>query len=383
MTALKLGLIISNDWELYGDGSGDFYENQYKPTEELLKTCEEHGAKLTLMAEVGQQWAHPKLGETEKWAFEIAAAWENQVKDAVKRRHDVQLHLHPQWFKATFIDGKWVLDSKYSVFSGLSQSEQEEILKAGKEYLENLLRPVDSEYSCIGFRAGGACIKPYKNVVQSLLNVGILSDTSVTKGLFEYNHYDYRDAHSHYKPWFTSPSNIKLQGKKNTGLLEIPIYSVSIIDSPLLRKTFFPHVVYRYNFRSPLSKREKNWIKSRNKDVLKRYSLLQRPAIRDNITNVNWIISQIIKKGRLQLDYVSVPASIFVNMLQRLAERIEQNRKNDKEFIFPVMAFGHVKSMTTCDNINLIFEKIKAQFGENVIFWTYSDAIRYWIDYFK
>jgi hypothetical protein len=116
---------------------------------------------------------------------------------------------------------------------------------------------------------------------------------------------------------------------------------------------------------------------------LKRYSLLQRPAIRDNFTNVKWLLSQVIKKERLQLDYVSVPASIFVYMLQKLVEEIEQNNPNDRELIFPVMAFGHVKSMTTCDNINLIFEKIKAQFGEKVIFWTFSDATRYWIDYFK
>jgi len=375
---LKLGLIVSNDWELYGDGSGKFYEHQYKPTEDLLITCEEHGAKLTLMAEVGQQWAHQKLGETEKWAYDIAKAWETQAKDAIKRKHDVQLHLHPQWLKATFINGKWVLDSKYSVFSGLPQREQEEVLKAGKEYLENLLHPVDTQYSCIGFRAGATYTKPYKNVVQSLLNVGILSDTSVTKG-----DYDYRDAHSHYKPWFTNLSNIKIQGKANSELLEIPIYSVPIIDSPLLRKTFFPHVVYRYNFGLTLPKRDKNWIKSRNKYVLNRCSLLQRPVIRNNMTNVKWIISQVIRKGCLQLDYVSVPASIFVYMLQRLAEEIEQNSRCDKELIFPVMAFGHVKAMTTCDNINRIFEKIKAQFGGKVIFWTYSDAIQYWIDHFK
>jgi hypothetical protein len=219
---LKLGLIISNDWELYGDGSGNFYDDQYKPTEELLKTCEDYGAKLTLMAEVGQQWAHQKLGETEKWAYDIAEVWETQAQDAIRRKHDVQLHFHPQWFKAAFIDGKWVLDSKYSLFSSLPQGEQEEILKTGKEYLEKLLRLIDPEYSCIGFRAGGACIKPYKNIVQSLLNVGILSDTSVTKGLFEYNHYDYRDAHSHYKPWFTSPSNIKVQGKKKLDFWKYP-----------------------------------------------------------------------------------------------------------------------------------------------------------------
>ena len=385
---MRLGLIISNDWELYGDGSGDFYEVQYKPTEELLKTCEKHDVKLTLMAEVGQQWAYKKLGKTEKWALDIAKAWESQLRDVVKRGHDVQLHFHPQWFNATFTNDNWVLDTKYSVFSSLPQREQENILEAGKEYLENLLRPVNPEYSCIGFRAGALSTEPYKNLVHSLLNVGILADTSVTDS--------YRNARSHFKPWFMDSSNIKVQEKTDTGLLEIPIYSIPIIDSPILRKTFLPNFIYKYNFGLTLSKREKTWIKSRNKEMLKRYSLSQRPAIRDNITNVKWILSQIITRGCLRLDYVSIPASIFVNILQKLAEKVEHDCPNrrqplsefrsghsqdDKEYILPVMASGHVKSIITYDNINLIFEKIKSKFGEKVIFWTFSDAIRYWINF--
>jgi len=52
---MKLALILTNDWELFGDGSGDYFEIQHKPLEELLDTVEDHGAKLTVMAEVGQQ----------------------------------------------------------------------------------------------------------------------------------------------------------------------------------------------------------------------------------------------------------------------------------------------------------------------------------------
>lgn len=380
---MKLGVIISNDWELYGDGSGDFYDDQYRLTEELLEVCENHGAKLTLMAEVGQQWAHQKISRTEGWALDVVTSWENQLIDTVKRQHDVQLHLHPQWIgPITFTNGKWQLDSRYLVFSGLSEREQEGVLRSGKQYLDNLLRPVKPEYSCIGFRAGGSTTKPYKNIVQSLLNVGILSDTSVIKGCFEHGQCDYRRAYSNYEPWFVEPSDIMSQGQTNTGILEIPIYSVPITDSPVLRKTYLPHFVYRYNFGLALPKRERDWVKLRNKNILERYSLLQRPTIRNNATNVKWIISQIISRNSLRLAYDFLPASVFIYMLHRLAEKIERRGKHGKEFVFPVMAFGHVKGMTTCDNINLIFEKIKGEFGDKVVFWTYSDAVRYWMDNF-
>ena len=44
---MKIGLVLTNDWELFGDGSGDYYELQYKPLEDLLKILKEYEAKIT------------------------------------------------------------------------------------------------------------------------------------------------------------------------------------------------------------------------------------------------------------------------------------------------------------------------------------------------
>jgi len=84
---MKLGLIISNDWELFGDGSGDYFEVQHRPLEALLQTVEDHGAKLTVMAEVAQQWAHQRISPHAPWAREVVEAWESilRVKDVSTR----------------------------------------------------------------------------------------------------------------------------------------------------------------------------------------------------------------------------------------------------------------------------------------------------------
>lgn len=380
---MKLGLIISNDWELFGDGSGDFYEIQYKPTEALLKTCEEHGAKLTLMAEVAQQWAHQKLGAKEEWALEISQAWEYQLKDVIKRKHDVQLHLHPQWLNSTFNNSRWILDYNEWAISALPPNRQEECLKDGKQYLDRLLMPVDPSYSCLGFRAGGYCIEPSQIVIQSLLRAGIICDTSVTKGLFEPGNYDYRDAYSNYLPWFVSNSSIKYMGDTKDELLEIPIHSVPIIDSAIFRQLIGSSFIYKYNFGLTLSKSEKLWIKTKNKEVSKRYPLLQRPFMKSKMKSVRWIISKLISKQALELDYDYIPASVFVWMLQQLAEKVELNTKNDKEQIIPVMSSGHVKGMPSCENINLILEKIRSELGAKIVFWTLSDAVNYWINRYR
>ena len=58
---MKIGLVFINDWELFGDGSGDYFKIQHQPLLELLDTVELHGARLTVMAEVAQQWAYRNL----------------------------------------------------------------------------------------------------------------------------------------------------------------------------------------------------------------------------------------------------------------------------------------------------------------------------------
>ena len=92
---MKIGLVLSNDWELFGNGSGDYFEIQHHPLQQLLDVVEGHGAPLTVLAEIGQQWAHQRLGQQESWAHDIACAWESILQDTIRRGSDVQLHLHP------------------------------------------------------------------------------------------------------------------------------------------------------------------------------------------------------------------------------------------------------------------------------------------------
>src|SRR5262249_21791631 len=157
---------FSNDWELYGDGSGDYYELQEASLKALLTALENHGAKLTVMAELGQQWAHLEIGEKESWAREIAQSWERTLAEVVKRGSDVQLHLHPQWLNAKHENGRWTLDlSRWSI-SSLDHQAIEAVLLKGKRYLESLLKGIDPDYECIAFRAGAYCIQPSNIVIR-------------------------------------------------------------------------------------------------------------------------------------------------------------------------------------------------------------------------
>ena len=55
---MKIGLVFTNDWELFGDGSGDYFEVQHNPLKDLLKVFDKYNAKLSIMAETFQQLKH-------------------------------------------------------------------------------------------------------------------------------------------------------------------------------------------------------------------------------------------------------------------------------------------------------------------------------------
>lgn len=375
---MKLGLIISNDWELFGDGSGDYFKIQHRPVEALLDVVEAHGGKLTIMAEVGQQWAHEKIAKHKDWAREVVASWKAILKDAVKREHDVQLHLHPQWLAAKYKNNNWQLDFNHWVVSSLSPSEMEAALKKGKLYLETLLRPIDPSYECIAFRAGAYCIQPSKVPIQKLLEAGIICDMSVTKGKYKPPFYDYRDAHSNIFPWFACPHDIRYEGASADGLLEIPIHSQEVLHSPILQKLCL-RLSHLLSFNVLISKRDKKWLTDRIRVTSYRYPLNKRPAsVQSRKKSLKWLISKALTKASIQLNYDYLPPKVFVKFL----ENIRQSNQGliGADLIVPVVATGHVKDMHNCDNIDGILREINVRLYGEVIYWNLSDAVEYWIN---
>ena len=53
-------LIISLDYEIFGNGAGDVIRDIIEPTNRILDICNRNGAKLTIMFEVAEYWAFKK-----------------------------------------------------------------------------------------------------------------------------------------------------------------------------------------------------------------------------------------------------------------------------------------------------------------------------------
>ena len=243
-----LNIMLHDDWEINGDGTGDPIKLMFDPARHILDICDRHGVKYTFFAEIGQQ-LHMLDAPPGTWQ-KHADTWESVLKEAIQRGHDVQLHLHPQWINAKLQNGKWKLDfSKWNT-GAVSGELLDEWIGKGKTYLENLFNGIDNTYRVRSFRAGGWMCQPSMKLYKALRNNGIRSDASVLKGRYvryeDGSYVDYRNAVSRYNSWEVDPENFALQ-KKGSGVWELPVFTeITSLPQPmyLLTKSFRPNYYY-------------------------------------------------------------------------------------------------------------------------------------------
>ena len=75
------------------------------PTSEILKICKKYNIKTTIFFEVVEYWAFKKecgIGNYFGYDTNPIEAIEVQIREAYTNGHDIQLHFHPQWLKASY-----------------------------------------------------------------------------------------------------------------------------------------------------------------------------------------------------------------------------------------------------------------------------------------
>jgi hypothetical protein len=189
-----------------------------------MARCEALGVGVTFFADVCSVWAHRKFGLND-----YADKFEAQMRDALKRGHDVQLHLHPHWLNSVWQEDHWQVatDRMYLAEFGFSDSDEAApaIIKRGVDYLHDLLRTVTPDYRCTAFRAAGLALQPKEQeLISALMDHGITIDSSIAKDLvlrLDTVEIDYRTVPSAAN-WYIAPAS-GLTKDAGEGVLEIPI----------------------------------------------------------------------------------------------------------------------------------------------------------------
>ncbi|MCB0402025.1 MAG: hypothetical protein KDD41_08065 [Flavobacteriales bacterium] len=227
----KLQLIITADYEIFGNGSGCADHCMIAPTERMMKLAEAQGGSICLFVDVCEYWAFQQAYGSGQLAEDEAAKIEQQLKDAVRRGHDVQLHFHPQWLDAQFENGKWHLNEAYwrlPEVERLAGWSLEKLFREGKATLESMLRPVDPNYACDVFRAGAWCIQPEEEVLRVMKNLGFRIESTVAPGKIYFDGrtvYDFTQAPN--LPFWKISGQVTQDDPEGT-ITEYPIFTTHI-----------------------------------------------------------------------------------------------------------------------------------------------------------
>jgi len=212
-------LALTHDWELRGDGSGDIEEIQFAPLRRLLEIYKKFGARTTFMPDVLQQIKFRSLHNEHSELKAAADSWDEHAREAFRQGHDIQMHLHSQWSDAKYENGEWELRGEWSLLK-YDPDHAKAMIADSKVYLENLLRPLDSAYRCVVFRASALAIAPSERLMSSLADLGIEVDVSVAPGFYLDNstlHLDYRDCDETllpYYPWMDDARRVSRQRER-------------------------------------------------------------------------------------------------------------------------------------------------------------------------
>jgi hypothetical protein len=219
-------LSLTDDWELRGNGAGDIEQIQFRPMRELVRIYNRHDVRSTFNAEVMQQLTFRRLEARYPELRILADRWDEHVRDAYRQGHDIQLHLHPQWTGAEYTRGRWKLSGDWSILN-YDEEEAYGLLLSGKEYLENLLRPVNPEYSVVSFRAGSSVIAPSPFILRTLVRLGIKLDMSIVGGMYHETRnvqIDYRRAEEDFLPFYPRMEDARRLSSQEENIFCVPIH---------------------------------------------------------------------------------------------------------------------------------------------------------------
>ena len=173
-------IILTLDYELFlNDNTGTVQNCLEKPMFELQKVCDKHNFHYTVFVDA----AYLYMLNQQKGVNKILEEDYQRVCDNVRwiksKGHDVQLHIHPQWYFSKFAHGVWELDWDHYRLSNMNPEEAAMYFKVSKDLLDEIIGDKTSIY-----RAGGYSL-PGSDYYNLFRDNGIDADSSVLPGIKE------------------------------------------------------------------------------------------------------------------------------------------------------------------------------------------------------
>jgi len=347
-------VLFTSDYEIHGSGMGSPRDLVVEPTDRMLDLFDRYGAKLTIMADMGEilqfrAW-YERTGRDRFHWKDIA----RQLQRAVRTGHDAQLHVHSSYFNATWDEAGafWRQDYAEYDLASLPYERVRTMIHEGKAVLESTCRAARPDYRCFAFRAANWSMHPSPNIVRALVDEGFTIDTSVWKyGRYDdLVKFDYTNAHSDLVPWPIDANDVC---RRDPGgrLFEFPIYT----EQQPIWSFLTPNRVYRVIAQrlNPLPAPETG---ARGAKTSLAAKLLGKAAM-------------LVRPQPWKVDFNQCTGKQLISGLERAARR-----HGHREAPLPFVLIGHSKTFTKMNERSLApFLDYVAARPDRFSFGTFSD----------
>ena len=342
----NLHLILTVDYEVFGNGSGCVNKCVIEPVERMMHIAETFYAPLTFFVEAMEFQAMHGTKQFREASIKVS----DQIKSAVKNGHDAQLHLHPQWTNARLNESmNWTLDMSRWRIGDITANEVRYLISEGKAWLESICCLASSTYCCFAFRAGGWCIQPSDLVISALRDLGFCIDSTVAPCLYNAPKGEWSDFRNAPNLPFWNVSDDVCQNS-DAGLIEVPIVTGKI---------------GRLSHLSALIHSRRSGTFGLSPGCVGSYI---GPDGRSGAIMTK--LSKLTQLGHVMLNFSTMPAHILITLTNQW---IEKNRNALSPF--PIVAIAHTKNFTPASESSLREYLFWAR-DEGIIFSTFKQ----WLD---
>lgn len=318
---MNYNLYFTLDYEIHGNGDGNPIDLMVEPTYRLMDMLEQYNQRLTIMADVAEILCFKRYWEqTGKDDFHVQEV-EQQLCDAIRRGHDVQLHVHSSYFNAQWNGVRFDQCIEEYNMAALPYERVREMVGQCVDYLETLLKPIKSNYKVWLYRAANWSMMPTPTLYQVLVEHGITHDTSVYKGGCQGGNvcYDYRHAYDNLLTYRASSKDINLQDPAGD-LWEMPIYTEM--------RPFWDFISPIRIFRMVRAKFHKHKHQS------------QPQSATDKNDNRKLSLRSFFVKSPLKMDFNQVNGKGLIRMMKNIMRRAKREQIENLDIVL----IGHSKT---------------------------------------
>lgn len=185
-------ILFTLDYELFlGGRAGDVEECLINPLNLYLEGVEPLGVRFTLFVDAAYIYRLRQESDRHPQLQADYARVTDHLLQLQSRGHDIQLHIHPQWYYSTFDGSQWQIDSQHYKLSDIQVNDVKRWFQASKDLLDQIIG-----HKTRAFRAGGFSAQPTPLLAELFEENGLTLDSSVCPGAVydsPCQKYDYRE----------------------------------------------------------------------------------------------------------------------------------------------------------------------------------------------